>query len=390
MKRLLLLFVSQVVLVFAQSQPIQVPPPTSPAVTVTNRGTAGFNTVYYLVVAHFPAGTTQSSIVTLPTSNATLDSTNYNQVGWQTITGALNYDVLKFSTNAFTGTCTCSLTLATSSTTYSDQGGALSSYTISAAAPAAISQWYLDNTNFGFPKLRLTIGTNPGTIADHLAEVPSGTTLPSYCYLGDIFIKTSAPSAGEYVCGPLVNQWTANNAGTIGSSETETAVSITDGNFKAVGTGATLPAGVLNTVGKTLTVEAYGVYTNAAASLLNANVSFCSIAGCATGTVFAPAGCTVVTTNQANNLTAGQWHLHCTLITHATGATGTLNAKSTLCANLGATTAAIVSCFDDTSTAVSTTADLTAAWFVTPLFKFTTANAGNTATAQTLTTTLLN
>jgi hypothetical protein len=110
-------------------------------------------------------------------------------------------------------------------------------------------------------------------------------------------------------------------------------------------------------------------------------VMLCTVSGCGSGTVVAPAGCAVTTTNQANNLTNGQFWIDCTLTTTSTvGSAGTFIAKSQVSANLATTTAGPQSLFADTATAVSAAVDETVQEFVNIAFKFTTSNAGNSAT----------
>lgn len=168
-----------------------------------------------------------------------------------------------------------------------------------------------------------------------------------------------------------------------------TSVPITDTAFHAlIAAAADIPlqAASQGVPGKTFRIHADGVYTNAAASLLNAEVMLCQTSGCASGTVVAPAGCAITTTNQANNLTNGQFSLDCTLIASATvGASGTFMAKGQVCANLGTATSAVSSCFNDTATAVSAAVDETKQEFINVAFKFSTSNAGNTATVNAVT-----
>lgn len=179
----------------------------------------------------------------------------------------------------------------------------------------------------------------------------------------------------------------------IGVFQGVTATAITDTNFNVLtGPAISVAAGTngVNLANKALRIKFSGVYTNAAASLLNVDVALCTVSGCATGTVVAPAGCVVTSTNQANTLTAGQFEGECILITATTGAAGTLMAKSSAAFNLGATTAAVLSRFGDTATAVSAAVDLTVAEFIHPRFKYSTSNAGNTATLQALVVEVIN
>jgi hypothetical protein len=175
----------------------------------------------------------------------------------------------------------------------------------------------------------------------------------------------------------------ANLNRSLGAYQGTTSVPITDTAFHALIAAASdpsIPANLANINPRKIRIHGSGVYTNAAASVLNVDIQLCTVSGCATGTVVSPAGCAVTTTNQANNLTNGQFTIDCTLTTTSTlGSAGTFMAKSTVCANLGATTAVVLSCFEDTAVAVSAAVDETVQEFVNPAFKFTTSNAGNSA-----------
>jgi hypothetical protein len=177
-------------------------------------------------------------------------------------------------------------------------------------------------------------------------------------------------------------------SGSLGAYQGTTAVGITTANFTALVAAAsdiTIPANASGVAGKKIKIHASGVYTDAAASVLNAEIMLCTVSGCGSGTVVAPAGCAVTTTNQANVLTNGQWSIDCYLTTTATvGASGTYMAKGLVGANLGATTGAVQSFFQDTAVAVSAAVDQTVPEFINVAFKFTTSNASNFATADEL------
>jgi hypothetical protein len=169
----------------------------------------------------------------------------------------------------------------------------------------------------------------------------------------------------------------------LGAYQGTTATAIADGTATVLtGPSIKIPAVTGNVAGRHFRVTYKGVYTNAAASLLNVDVALCTISGCASGTVVVPAGCLVTSTNQANNLTNGQFTAVCDFTVAATGTSGTLMAKSTAGFNLGAATTAVQSIFADTATAVSAAVNLTVDEFVHPRFKFTTGNAGNSVTLQ--------
>jgi hypothetical protein len=219
----------------------------------------------------------------------------------------------------------------------------------------------------------------PGT------QYPDPGSLGSQCFTtGQITISGSTQDiTGNINAVPPPALIYADLAQSLGSYQGTTSVGITDTAFHALiaaGSDIKLPANLANIATRKIRVHGSGVYTNAAASLLNVRVDLCTVSGCATGTDFAAAGCAVVTTNQANNLSNGQFTIDCTFTTTSTvGSSGTLMAKSTVCANLGAATSAVLSCFPDTATAVSAAVDETVDEFINISFKFSTSNAGNSA-----------
>ncbi len=170
---------------------------------------------------------------------------------------------------------------------------------------------------------------------------------------------------------------------TEGTYQGTTSVPITTTSFTALAAAAAdiaVPAGTVGKAGKRLRIHADGVYTTGAASLLNAEVMLCTVSGCASGTVVAPAGCAITSTNQANVLANGQFSLDCTLTSTATvGAAGTFMAKGNFGVQLGTATTAAISPFLDTAVAASAAVDETVQEFVNVAFKFSTSNAGNAA-----------
>jgi hypothetical protein len=169
----------------------------------------------------------------------------------------------------------------------------------------------------------------------------------------------------------------------LGSYQGTTSVPITDTAFHALIAASSdilIPANFTSVAGHKIRIHGSGVYTTGAASVLNAEVMLCQVSGCATGTVVAPAGCAITSTNQANVLANGQFWIDCTITSTSTlGSSGTFMAKGQLCINLGATTAVGCTDFLDTATAVSAAVDQTVNEFVNIAFKFTTSNAGNSA-----------
>jgi hypothetical protein len=209
-------------------------------------------------------------------------------------------------------------------------------------------------------------GLNAGTITISW----SGTAYsPFYVYLAGYGFQ----GGSSMISGPICNY------------QGTTAVSITTTSFTSLGyNGCVIAGGAANYLGKTIYVEGSGVYTNGAASVLNIEVSFCTVSGCGSGTVLSPAGFVATSTSQSNTLTNGQFNFDGYITISATGnaSNGAGMAEIQGCFNLGSTTGAVVSCFQDTATAVSSTFDLTVNEYLTPQFKFSTSNAGNSATLQ--------
>lgn len=207
----------------------------------------------------------------------------------------------------------------------------------------------------------------------------------------------SAPTFGidntngrNYFC-PSKHTWTANES-LLADYQGTTATGITD-NTMDVLTGPTtlkLPGGSANALSKHVRVRFKGVYTNGAASLLNVQIATCTVAGCATGTTVQLAGCLVTSTNQANTASNAQFWAECELTTSTTGTGGKFMAKALAGFDLGADNTAALSFFGDTVTAVTAAVDLTVDEYLTPEFKFSTSNAGNSVTVQQATLELLN
>jgi hypothetical protein len=211
-----------------------------------------------------------------------------------------------------------------------------------------------------------------------------GSLGPKCATTGQITIAGATQNiTGNILVIPMPALIYADLTRSLGAYQGTTVVGITDTAFHALIAAASdpsIPANLANINPRKITCHGDGVYTNAAASVLNVDLQVCTVSGCGSGTVVSPAGCAVTTTNQANNLTNGQWSLDCTLTTTSTlGTAGTFMAKSTVSANLAATTAGPYSVFPDTAVAVSAAVDETVQEFLNPAFKFTTSNAGNSA-----------
>ena len=178
---------------------------------------------------------------------------------------------------------------------------------------------------------------------------------------------------------------------TVGVQAVESATNVTTTNLTAIGSGITLAAGAINTANKVLKIHMEGIYTNTVASTIQAEVAFCTVSGCGSGTVVEPAGCNVTSENQANTLTNGGFTMDCTLVTSTTGNAGTLIASGTFCPDLGTAVAKPLSCYKDASVAATAPIDLTVQEFLQPRIKFATnTNTNDTATVQTFTAEIIN
>lgn len=135
--------------------PAAIPISQMSANIVGNPGNAQY---CYWVIAQYPRGASApAGPVCVQNGNSVLNTANYTVVNWQAQTGALSYDVLR-RTNSLPsgGTCgACAVITGSTATSVSDQGSALSPYTLGAPINAATATMYLDNTNFSLPHLLL-------------------------------------------------------------------------------------------------------------------------------------------------------------------------------------------------------------------------------------------
>lgn len=132
--------------------------PARPQVNVSVRGTPGPATYCYFVVANYPGGSVVQGEFPACVNNgpSTLNGTNFVQVGWTSVTGVTNYDVIRFTTAGpfpSSGSCTsCSVATGTAATTFSDQGGGLGNYTLAGFPnPNPSTTLRLNNLNYSTP-----------------------------------------------------------------------------------------------------------------------------------------------------------------------------------------------------------------------------------------------
>jgi hypothetical protein len=179
------------------------PPPYASAVASIN-GTPGITQYLYVVVAHYPTGAVPTPVIVVGNGNASLSAAPV-VVSWPALPGALNYDVLRVSANPFTfASCTCAVNNgATTGTSVTDNGAALHAFTAGALASTATATYKLDNTNFDIAQMRVTVN---GVV--YQGNVTRGTTLPTYCNVGDFFFKTNAVAGANISLCTTANTWT--------------------------------------------------------------------------------------------------------------------------------------------------------------------------------------
>lgn len=178
MKRSLLhglLFLSLTLSLVAQQSAVTLTAPSPASVTgVTANiiGNPGNATYYYFVVATYAIGNAPpTSGVLVASAPSVLNSSNYVLVSWQAMSGATGYALLRTTVPTLPATCTaCLVTTTTTATSFSDQGAALTSYTVS-SAPNAQAQITLDNQTASAPFLNYVL-SNPAPVAG-LNKVPT-------------------------------------------------------------------------------------------------------------------------------------------------------------------------------------------------------------------------
>lgn len=242
------------------------PRPGAPT-SVTQAGASGSTTYYYWLSARNASGETllgPSRVTT--TSNATLSSTNYNTVAWNSLPGASDYRVWRTTTSTAPSGTGNYLVGVTTSTTINDQSNSLTSATVPAgnvnlslapnagATPAGTSyraQYFLAN-GASYTETWVVPATGPVEINDvRVSVVPSptvtfnagtqltnidftaqsftrpikaGTMPPATCTANqDLFLDTDAAPGGQqlFLCNATGNGWNlVGDAGGAGSGIT--------------------------------------------------------------------------------------------------------------------------------------------------------------------------
>jgi hypothetical protein len=174
MSRFLSLVLLGSVLSFGQQNANMTAGPPQPAANVqaVPIGTPGAVLACYWVVTNFVNGSINSTPACAANLNGTLSGSNYEHISWTAAQGTgITYDVLKTTTRTFPvqGTSDAIVTGLTV-TTYDDQGGSLSPYTLGAFSyQAANALCRVNNYDFSIPAIECLVGG----AAEWLAQVPA-------------------------------------------------------------------------------------------------------------------------------------------------------------------------------------------------------------------------
>ena len=117
--------------------------------SVSNVGAVGTTTYTYIITAVSGRGETTGTITNTTTGNAALTTSNYNQISWSAVTGALSYNIYKFVGASYV------LLASTVAFTFSDTGQATVPGTppISNTAYNTPSDWNINGQPEGFAVL---------------------------------------------------------------------------------------------------------------------------------------------------------------------------------------------------------------------------------------------
>lgn len=147
-----------------------------------------------------------------------------------------------------------------------------------------------------------------------------------------------------------------------------------------------IPAGTLNTIGKTLSIQSAGVYSTPAASTttVNLKVKLCTVSGCGSGTVITLASLTSAALS-AIQATNDPFNVQMFSSTQTAGASAAFEAHGNLTIDISALTTAAEGTYADGNTATVGTIDSTGALFLQVTGAFSAASASNSMTHRMLT-----
>lgn len=134
------------------------PPAAVQVVSASYAGDPGNATYYYWVIAQYTGGASPPAMSNEVRNVGPLGGGNTVTIGWSAAPGASTYDVLRTTAPTLPASCTCAVATGVAGLTATDNGAALSPYTLSSAGPAT-AEWSLDNAT-GDPKVKLYINQN--------------------------------------------------------------------------------------------------------------------------------------------------------------------------------------------------------------------------------------
>lgn len=162
-------------------------------------GTSGATTYYYWVVTRYPIGFIVPTSPVVVGGASALGGGNSVALGWPAMTGASSYDVLRTTTNAAPSSCTCAVVLATTGTTLTDNGAALSAWPPGGLNSAGVAQaeFQINNRDAGAPYITMAVRNAQRTLNYQLGILKNGTA-PSYVPGG--FIQPYSNPQGALAC----------------------------------------------------------------------------------------------------------------------------------------------------------------------------------------------
>jgi hypothetical protein len=306
---------------------------------IQNIGTTGATTDTYKVTAVDGNGkeSAVSGAGTTTTANATLDGTNFNRINLNAPTLVIGVGSYKVYRTTAGGTPSTTGLIGTITVTNTTLGG---------------SSFTLDDTGLAGD------GSTPPTVNNTGNIVAGGPTVST----------ASGPVSGSWKCVNVTPVTVSANVNT-------------DQNLMA----CTIPAGTLNSVGKTLRIWAAGVYSTevANASTIRLKAKLCTVSGCGSGTVITPLDLT--SGANAGGQTNNGWNLTPMVSTQTAGASSAYESHGNLAVDLTGVAAAD-SVYTDANVATVGTIDSTVQLFlqITGTFSVAGAAAGNIFTERQL------
>ena len=168
----------------------QTPPPQVASASAVYTGTvSGGSQIFYWVVVRYPRGAALPSAPAVASNtpgSANLTASRLVTVSWSSMPGASSYDVLRSNTATYPAqtSCTCAVALATTATSVTDTGGALSAYPPSTLGSASTALFNLQINNRDEALPYLTTDLSPGLMGTRLPLLNTGYTAGQFAQVG--------------------------------------------------------------------------------------------------------------------------------------------------------------------------------------------------------------